>query len=427
MRPHRPAGAEPPADRVPSSEAMSQSSFATITRTLLEWYDRYRRDLPWRAAPGIKPDPYHVWLSEVMLQQTTVAAVQPYYARFLRLWPNVEALAAAPRDRILKQWAGLGYYARARNLHDCAQAVMQHHGGRFPATEAGLRQLPGIGDYTAAAIAAIAFGRPATVVDGNVERVVARLFAVEPPLPEARPLIKRLAAGLASRRRPGDFAQATMDFGATLCTPRSPACAICPVKLQCRARALGAPTAYPHRAPKRVRPQRFGAAAVIQRSDGAVLVRTRPSSGLLGGMTEFLGTPWTQTPADLAVLQNVADLEFCRRGVVDHVFTHFALRLDVYAGRASRSDPPDGCRWVTAEMLGTEPVPTVMRKVMHAARRDLEGSAIVALDPDSLGFVGFEGAYQKRPGHGENHQAQPAQRARKGHEMAEPDGRREPT
>ena len=396
---------------------MSPSDFATVTRALLAWYDRHRRDLPWRASPGAIPDPYHVWLSEVMLQQTTVAAVQPYYARFLELWPNVAALAGAPREQVLKEWAGLGYYARARNLHDCAQAVVERHGSVFPPTEAALRELPGIGDYTAAAIAAIAFGLPAIVVDGNVERVVARLFAVELPLPGARPLIRSLTAQLASQTRPGDFAQASMDFGATLCTPRGPACAICPVASQCGARASGAPAAFPRRSPKRARPQRFGAMAVIEREDGAILVRTRPPSGLLGGMTEFFGTPWSESAADPAPLRRVADLELRPQGAVDHVFTHFALRLEVYAGRTSKCEPPAGYRWVESGLLGAQPIPTLMKKVLGAARRGPENSAVVAFDPDRLGLVGFEGADQERRRQGEDNQAKAAQRTRKRHEL----------
>ncbi len=240
-----------------------------ITTALLDWYDRHRRDLPWRAKGAAIPDPYGVWLSEVMLQQTTVAAVKSYYARFLALWPDVTALAEAPRDKVLKEWAGLGYYARARNLHDCAKAVVAQYGGRFPPTEAQLRGLPGIGDYTAAAVAAIAFGQNATVVDGNVERVMTRLFAVDMPLPAARPAIRRLAAALVPSGRPGDFAQATMDFGATLCTPKNPACAICPVGSACKARVAGTQTLLSRRGFPR-RPCRSGSASWRSSSEAMV-------------------------------------------------------------------------------------------------------------------------------------------------------------
>ena len=385
-----------PSRSAPSSDpiitAMPASS--DITTALLNWYDRHRRDLPWRARGATLPDPYAVWLSEVMLQQTTVAAVKRYYARFLALWPDVGALAKAPRDEVMKEWAGLGYYARARNLHDCAQAVVAGFGGRFPRTEAELRSLPGIGDYTAAAVAAIAFGQHATVVDGNVERVMTRLYAVETPLPAARPAIRRLAAALVPRDRPGDFAQATMDLGATLCTPKSPACAICPIGPACAARAAGTQILYPKKLPKKALPQRFGAMAVVERQDGAVLVRTRPSKGLLGGMTEFVGSEWTAEPT--AALRLFALMsEVVPRGHVDHVFTHFALRLAVYTGRLGGDVAPEDYRWVPAQQMAREPIPAVFAKVWVAARSGF--SAIVPLDDAaSLGFVGFERSDQQR-------------------------------
>ena len=364
-----------------------------ITTALLDWYDRHRRDLPWRAKGGMTPDPYAVWLSEVMLQQTTVAAVKSYYARFLALWPNVAALAKAPRDEVLKEWAGLGYYARARNLHDCAQAVVERYGGRFPRTEAELRQLPGIGDYTAAAVAAIAFGQGSTVVDGNVERVVTRLYAVDTPIPAARPAIRRLTAALVPRDRPGDFAQATMDFGATLCTARSPACTICPIGSACVARAAGTQTLYPRRLPKKALPQRFGVMAVVERSDGAVLVRTRPSKGMLGGMTEFVGSDWTAQPSGPSgPLKGLTDL--MARGHVDHVFTHFALRLDVYTGRLGSEDALEHHRWATVSQLTREPIPAVFAKVWAAAQKEV--SEIVPIDDAGrLRFVGLERSDQE--------------------------------
>ena len=355
-----------------------------LTTALLAWYDRHRRALPWRALGKAKPDPYAVWLSEVMLQQTTVTAVKGYYARFLALWPDVAALAAAPREAVLKEWAGLGYYARARNLHDCAAAVVGRHGGRFPGTETELRALPGIGDYTAAAVAAIAFGEPATVVDGNVERVVTRLYAVETPVPPARPEIRRLTAALVPRARPGDFAQATMDLGATICTPKSPACAICPLSEFCAARAAGTQALYPRKLPKKTNPRRFGAMAVVERLDGAVLVRTRPSKGLLGGMTEFFGSDWgAEAPtAERMAAESGATLEII--GQVEHVFTHFALTLDVYRGSSSSGLTPDGFRWVGPDQLAREPIPNAFLKVWEAA------SAVVPVVPDSLRLVGLE-------------------------------------
>ncbi len=355
-----------------------------VTAALLAWYDRHRRALPWRAVGGAEPDPYAVWLSEVMLQQTTVAAVKGFYARFLHLWPDVASLAAAPREAVLKEWAGLGYYARARNLHDCAAAVVARHGGRFPASEAALRALPGIGDYTAAAVAAIAFGEAATVVDGNVERVMTRLEAVETPIPAARPEIRRLTSALVPEARPGDFAQAMMDLGATICTPRSPACAICPLSDPCAARGAGTQMRYPRRLPKKATPRRFGAVAVVERDDGAVLVRTRPSKGLLGGMTEFFGSDWgAEAPAPAALAQ-ASGATLRSVGRVEHVFTHFALTLDVYRGRSAAGTTPEGCRWVGREALAREPIPNLFVKVWDAA------SAVVPVVPDGLRLVGLE-------------------------------------
>src|SRR5690242_9879053 len=238
---------------------------------LLAWYDRHRRRLPWRAGPGVRSDPYRVWLSETMLQQTTVKAVAPYYARFLMRWPDLEALAAASLDEVLAAWAGLGYYARARNLHACARALVERHGGQFPTSETALRELPGIGAYTAAAIAAIAFDQPATPVDGNIERVVARLYAIETPLPAGKAEIVRYARTLTPASRAGDFAQALMDLGATICTPRTPACALCPWNAACVARARGEAELFPLRAPKREGQLRRGAAFVVRRTDDCVL------------------------------------------------------------------------------------------------------------------------------------------------------------
>ena len=259
---------------------------------LLAWYDRHRRHLPWRSAPGQQADPYHVWLSEIMLQQTTVKAVGPYYAKFLARWPDVSALAEAPLDDVLKAWAGLGYYARARNLHACAKAVAGEHGGRFPDTEDGLRALPGIGGYTAAAIAAIAFGRRAVAIDGNIERVIARLYAVEAELPAAKTEIRARADALVPDQRVGDFTQAMMDLGATICTPKKPACGICPWMAACAARARGDAETFPRKAPKVEGRMRYGASFVVTRADDVVLVRSRPEKGLLGGMTEMPSTPW---------------------------------------------------------------------------------------------------------------------------------------
>ncbi|MBW3560852.1 MAG: A/G-specific adenine glycosylase, partial [Proteobacteria bacterium] len=263
---------------------------------LLAWYDAEARDLPWRVRPaargaGVRPDPYAVWLSEVMLQQTTVPHAAPYWQAFLQRWPTVADLAAAEDAEVMAAWAGLGYYARARNLLRCARAVAGEHGGVFPDSHDSLRALPGLGDYTAAAVAAIAFDRPATVVDGNVERVVARVFATPAPLPRAKPELKRLAAALADVTRPGDWAQATMDLGAVICRPRAPLCGRCPVRAFCAGRAGGAPEAYPRKAPKRERPRRYGAVYVLTRAGETALVR-RPGHGLLGGMLGLPTTEW---------------------------------------------------------------------------------------------------------------------------------------
>jgi len=342
---------------------------------LLAWYDRHRRALPWRAKPGAKADPYRVWLSEIMLQQTTVRAVAPYYARFLDRFPTVHDLAAASLDDVLRAWAGLGYYARARNLHAGAQRIVAAHGGRFPDTEDELRALPGIGAYTAAAIAAIAFDRRATPVDGNIERVIARLFAVDEALPAGKPRIRALAAALTPPRRAGDFAQGLMDLGATICTPKTPACILCPWHASCAARRLDRPELYPRKAPKREGAPRRGAAFVVVRHDGCVLLRTRPESGLLGGMSEVPTTVWRHDFAAADALSEAPALSSdgvkWRKlpGVVSHTFTHFPLELIVYVATVAADTPaPDETRWVATPSLAGEALPNVMRKVLaHAA------------------------------------------------------------
>jgi A/G-specific adenine glycosylase len=306
-------------------------------RRLLNWYDANARDLPWREAPaaGRRADPYRVWLSEIMLQQTTVPHATPYFLKFLKLWPTVTALAAAQDETVMAAWAGLGYYARARNLVACARAVAERHGGVFPDDEAGLLALPGVGAYTAAAVAAIAFDRKANVVDGNVERVMARLYAVETPLPDAKPALKALAAALVTDDRPGDWAQALMDLGATVCRPKSPLCLLCPIAEFCQARAGGDPQSYPRKAAKADRPRRHGAAFVITRGEEIGLVR-RPPKGLLGGMLGLPTTDWRAAPWSPAEISAAAParLAWRDRGVVEHVFTHFALSLVVWRGEA---------------------------------------------------------------------------------------------
>lgn len=335
---------------------------------LLAWYDRHARVMPWRVSPrdraaGIRPDPYRVWLSEVMLQQTTVAAVKDYFRRFTARWPTVTALAVAEDAQVMGEWAGLGYYARARNLLKCARAVVTDHDGRFPTTREGLLTLPGIGPYTASAIAAIAYDDPATVVDGNVERVMARMFRVETPLPAAKPDLTALAERLTPRVRPGDYAQAVMDLGATICTPRSPACGICPWVTACIARAEGVQADLPRKAPKPDKPIRRGT-LWLGRRDGAWLLERRPDRGLLGGMLGFPGDDW-----DGAGGGTPATADWNEIGEVRHTFTHFHLILRVLAARidgpVSRGD------WVA--VLRPSDLPTVMRKAHDLARGMLDG------------------------------------------------------
>ncbi len=335
---------------------------------LLAWYDRHRRRLPWRALPGQASDPYRVWLSEIMLQQTTVKAVGPYFEKFTARWPTVAALGAASLDDVLRMWAGLGYYSRARNLHACAAAVLREHCGAFPDNEEGLRTLPGIGPYTAAAIAAIAFGRQTMPVDGNIERVVSRLFAVEEALPKAKPQIQQFAATLLGLSRAGDSAQALMDLGATICTPKKPACALCPLNDNCAARARGDQETFPRKAPKKTGTLRRGAAFVVTRG-GELLVRTRAEKGLLGSMTEVPTSEWLAGHDDKAALKQAPELKVSRwhrkAGVVTHVFTHFPLELVVYtASVPARTRAPDGMRWVPISTLKDEALPNVMRKVI---------------------------------------------------------------
>jgi A/G-specific adenine glycosylase len=346
----------------------------SATGALLLWYDRHRRVLPWRVLPGEQPEPYRVWLSEIMLQQTTVKAVAPYFARFAARWPSVRALARAPLDDVLKLWAGLGYYARARNLHACAKVVAERHGGSFPGSEAKLRALPGIGPYSAAAIAAIAFGTRTAAIDGNGERVLARFFAVEGALPAAKREIRRLAEGLLPPSRAGDFAQALMDLGASICTPKKPACVLCPWTQCCAARRLGSPEMFPRKAPKLHGELRRGAAFVLWRADRVVLLRRRAEKGLLGGMAEVPTTEWTGAFEERSALShaprpNGTKPQWRRLpGAVTHVFTHFPLELTVYtAAVANGTRAPDGMRWVPIAELSGEALPSLMRKVLAHA------------------------------------------------------------
>ncbi|WP_370198223.1 A/G-specific adenine glycosylase [Roseibium sp.] len=350
---------------------------ASLSRLLLDWYDRHARRLPWRVSPedrllGEVPDPYRIWLSEVMLQQTTVAAVKDYFTKFTRSWPTVTDLAAAAEEDVMKAWAGLGYYSRARNLKKCAETVARDHDGRFPEDEDALLKLPGIGPYTAAAIATIAFDRHAAVVDGNVERVLTRLFQIETPLPDAKPEVKAKMAGLTPDQRPGDFAQAVMDLGATICTPRRPACALCPWRSICKVQSSSLAETLPRKAPKKEKPTRFGAAFVaVDTATGAVLLRRRPPRGLLGGMSEVPGTEWAEDFSPEAAPDFAPfPADWQQRPVeVKHTFTHFHLRLTVYRADLTADTTPllDGGWWSAPEVIETEALPTVMKKALAAA------------------------------------------------------------
>jgi A/G-specific adenine glycosylase len=351
------------------SSTDTASGGVSLSDRLLAWYDRHRRRLPWRALPGETPDPYRVWLSEIMLQQTTVATVGPYFQRFVARWPTVSALAAAELDEVLHAWQGLGYYARARNLHRCAAAVVERCGGRFPDFESELRELPGVGRYTAAAIAAIAFGRRAVVVDGNVERVIARMFRVEEPLPDAKPALYELAGRLTPDRRAGDHAQAMMDLGATICIPQKPKCMLCPWVDACAGKATA--ESLPRKRPKADKPTRRGVAFWLVRDDGAVLLRRRPEQGLLGGMMEVPSTDWDEGPLpEVAFALGQSPMQIADPSVlpgqVRHGFTHFRLELVVAAARAN-ADAPPGCVWCLPDAFGDYALPTVMKKVVRHA------------------------------------------------------------
>jgi A/G-specific adenine glycosylase len=342
-----------------------------IRAALLSWYDVSARDLPWRVRPaaraaGVRADPYRVWLSEVMLQQTTVPHATPYFLKFTARWPTVSKLAAAEDGEVMAAWAGLGYYARARNLLACARAVARDHGGVFPASEEGLRSLPGLGPYTAAAVTAIAFDAPANVVDGNVERVMARLFAVEPPLPEAKPELKRLAATLVRAERPGDWAQALMDLGAVICRPKAPLCDRCPLAPACAARAAGEPESFPRRTAKAERPHRYGVAYVLTRGSEVALVR-RPPKGLLGGMLALPTSEWRAGRWSEAEALAAAPAAAPWRGVgeVEHVFTHFSLTLQLLRAEGDAA----GVIWSARRDL--DALPSVFLKAARAGLSNL--------------------------------------------------------
>jgi A/G-specific adenine glycosylase len=353
----------------------SASTPRALASSLLAWYDRARRNLPWRAPPGGRSDPYHILVSETMLQQTTVATVAPRFAAFLARFPSLHALAAADLDEVLHEWQGLGYYRRARGLHACAQAIVQSHGGRLPEDPAALARLPGIGPYTAAAIAAIAFMRPVVPVDGNVQRVLARVHGVEAPLPAAAGRLRALAAELAAPDRPGDLAQALMDLGALVCRPRAPRCPVCPWETGCHAAAEGAPERLPRRVPRGPRPTRTGVAFLLRRGDGAILFRRRPGHGLLAGLHELPSSPWAEEGMlDLGAALRHAPVTAEWRlhpERVRHVFTHFVLELAL-AEATTDVVPPAG-DWCPPQQLHRLALPTLMTKLLRLAGHGARG------------------------------------------------------
>jgi len=346
---------------------------ALYATRLLDWYDRHRRLLPWRALPHATIDPYRVWLSEIMLQQTTVAAVAPYFQKFIARWPTVQALAAAPLDEIMAMWAGLGYYRRARMLHACARKICAEYGGLFPQTTTALLNLPGFGPYTAAAVMAIAFDQPANVVDGNVERVMARIFAITTPLPAAKKDLSQAAARLLPADRHGDYAQALMDLGATICTPRSPKCLLCPWHDLCQAHKLGIAETLPRRLARAAKPVRRAMAFVLFNPQGEIFLRPRPAEGLLGGMLEVPSSPWiTDGQPELAVARVYAPAKTSWQvmpGSVRHVFTHFTLEVTVAVGtlRPAKSRDAAPGQWIGLKRLDKVALPSVMHKIVRHA------------------------------------------------------------
>ncbi|APE44876.1 A/G-specific adenine glycosylase [Sulfitobacter alexandrii] len=359
---------------------MRETAFpGDLPRILLDWYDIHAREMPWRTGPadreaGVLPDPYRVWLSEIMLQQTTVVTVRDYFARFVARWPTVADLAAAEDAEVMGEWAGLGYYARARNLLKCARAVVERHGGNFPADHDSLLALPGIGPYTAAAVSSIAFDLQRTVLDGNVERVMARLHDIHTPLPAAKPELMARAKELTPAHRPGDYAQAVMDLGATICTPRSPACGICPWRDPCAARAEGTAPLLPKKTPKKPKPVRHGTVYLAQRTDGAWLLETRPEKGLLGGMLGWPGSDWLDVSEDrpAGIPPVTADWQVAA-GEVRHTFTHFHLVLAIRIARVGMDAEPARGQFVSRSEFRPSDLPTVMRKAF-----DLSQAALTA-------------------------------------------------
>jgi A/G-specific adenine glycosylase len=347
---------------------MPKTPEPVLTDSLIAWYRGHHRDLPWRAAPGHTADPYRVWLSEIMLQQTTVKAVIPYFFKFLELWPSVTSLAKAPVEHILDAWAGLGYYARARNLHKCAQVITDQHGGRFPDTYDGLLTLPGIGPYTAGAITTIAFQKVAPVMDGNIERVVGRLYAIDAPLPNGKPLYAEKVAALFHNQlnAPGDLAQAMMDLGATICTPTSPNCMICPVSAHCTARAQGTQESYPKKAPKGVLPEKHGYVYWISNDKGEILTERRGETGMLARMRGLPTSDWVDRQETLRPLQGLQANDTGHE--VRHVFTHFGLTLTIMAGSIHSLEIPANMQFVAPDRDWQDSLPTLFRKVAKLMR-----------------------------------------------------------
>ncbi len=346
-----------------------------LSDVLLDWYDVHARKMPWRVSPqdrkrGVRPDPYAVWMSEIMLQQTTVVTVRDYFQRFIARWPTVRDLAAAEDAAVMAEWAGLGYYARARNLLKCARTVVADHGGVFPADHDALLKLPGIGPYTAAAVSSIAFDLPHTVLDGNVERVMARLRDIHTPLPAAKPELMAEATALTPTKRPGDYAQAVMDLGATICTPKSPACGICPWRTPCAARKTGTAPDLPMKTPKKAKPTRHGTVYLARRKDGAWLLETRPEKGLLGGMLGWPGSDWVEISNPCPAGTPPVRAEWhTLPGEVRHTFTHFHLVLTVKTAEVDGGTTPNQGLFRTRAEFGPSDLPTVMRKAFDLARK----------------------------------------------------------
>ncbi len=341
-----------------------------LQTALLDWFARYQRVMPWRATKGKRPNPYHVWLSEIMLQQTTVVTVGPYFMKFIDRWPKVQDLAKAKLDDVLAAWAGLGYYARARNLHKCAVAVTEQHGGKFPETVEGLLELPGIGPYTAAAIASIAFNQPAVAVDGNVERVVSRFFAIEEPLPLSKETIRAGAVKLAEgNTSPGDFTQGFMELGATVCTPRKPKCGLCPWREECKARKLGIAEELPRKLAKAARPIRYGKVYWVVNSKGEFLIHKRSGKGLYEGMYQLPTTEWIENKSAVAALPPPSSFKKLEAlgAEVRHTFTHFDLVLEIWVGSDTKNAKLHQGVWVTAKNLDEYALPTLMKKAVKLA------------------------------------------------------------